>query len=125
VVRPKESAASKFSGVGLVRAEALMPKLRSQKTAEALARKANFGLASTTHETYKTAVNHLKRCQDETGVEMCLPFDQVKTLEFLGWMEARGLKSRSMSTYLSGVRGYHIASGFKDPFLRDPMVRLI
>ena len=58
-------------------------------------------------------------------MNMSLPFNQSKTLEFLGWMEARGLKSRSMSSYLSGVRSYHVASGFGDPFLRDPMVKLI
>ena len=56
---------------------------------------------------------------------MSLPFDSNKTLEFLGWMEARGLKSRTMSSYLSGVRAYHIACGYGDPFLRDPMVSLI
>ena len=56
---------------------------------------------------------------------MSLPFDDSKTFEFLGWMEARGLKSRSMSTYLSGIRALHIASGFKEPFLRNPMVKLI
>jgi site-specific recombinase XerC len=70
-------------------------------------------------------VNHLRKCEEETGVDMNLPFDRKKVMEFLGWMEARGLKSRSMSTYLSGVRAFHIASGYEDPFLRDPMVKLI
>ena len=105
--------------------EALMNRVRNQKTAEALAKKANYGLAASTHDSYNTAINHLKRCEEETGVSMSLPFDDKKTMEFLGWMEARGLKSRSMSTYLSGIRAYHIATGHKDPFVRDPMVKLI
>ena len=56
---------------------------------------------------------------------MSLPFDEEKTLEFVGWMEARGLKSGTMSAYLSGVRAYHIASGYSEPKLRLPMVKLI
>ena len=125
VLRPTATARQKFSGKGLVKAEALIPRLKSQRTAEALAKKANFGLSLNTHKSYQTAVNHLKKCEVETGVNMSLPFNPNKTLEFLGWMEARGLKSRTMSTYLSGVRSWHIACGYGDPFLRDPMVSLI
>ena len=108
-----------------MRPEALVSKVKCKETAEALARKANYGLASNTKESYRTAINHLRRCEEEIGVDMSLPFDDSKTFEFLGWMEARGLKSRSMSTYLSGIRALHIASGFKEPFLRNPMVKLI
>ena len=102
-----------------------MGRVKDAGTAEALARKANYGLTINTHESYKVAINHIRRCEEDVGVNMSLPFNQSKTLEFLGWMEARGLKSRSMSSYLSGVRSYHVASGFGDPFLRDPMVKLI
>ena len=115
----------KFSGEGLVRPEALVSKVKCKETAEALARKANYGMAASTKESYRTAINHLRRCEEESGVDMSLPFDDSKTFEFLGWMEARGLKSRSMSTYLSGIRALHIASGFTEPFLRNPMVKLI
>ena len=123
--RPKATVDGKFSSKGIVKAEALMTRVKDKKIAEALAKKANYGLAANTQESYKTAINHIKRCEEETGVSMSLPFDDKKTMEFLGWMEARGLRSRSMSTYLSGVRAYHIAAGFKDPFVRDPMVKLI
>ena len=125
VSRPKATLGGKFSEKGLVKPEALMTRVRHQKTAEALAKKANYGLAANTHDSYNTAINHLKRCEEETGVSMSLPFDDKKVMEFLGWMEARGLRSRSMSTYLSGIRAYHIAAGHKDPFVRDPMVKLI
>ena len=124
-MRPVAAPYGKFSERGLVKPEALLSKIRNARTAEALSKKANFGLSANTHESYKTAINHIRRCEEETLVDMSLPFDEKKTLEFLGWMEARGLKSRSMSTYISGVRAYHIASGYKDPFMRDPMVKLI
>ena len=56
---------------------------------------------------------------------MSLPFDLDKTLEFIGWMRTNKLMSSSMSTYLSGVRMYHIAVGFNEPCLRQPLVKLI
>ena len=106
-------------------ASVFVNKVKDFKTAEALASKANFGITTNTHKTYQTSIKHVAKCEEETGVSMTLPFNENKTLEFLGWMEARGLKSRSMSSYLSGVRAYHIAMGFHDPFLRNPMVKLI
>ena len=115
----------KFSGEGLVKPEALLYRVGSLRTAQALAKKANHGYASSTQESYQMAINHINRCEQEIGVNMSLPFDDKKTLEFVGWMEARGLKSMSMSTYLSGVRAYHVGSGYKDPFLRDPLVKRI
>ena len=56
---------------------------------------------------------------------MSLPFDMSKVLEFIGWMKARNLKSKTMSTYLSGVRMYHISMGHNEPGLRQPIVKLI
>ena len=93
--------------------------------AKALAGKANFGLAKKTWEVYQTALNHLERCRVETGMDMSLPFTKVKTLQLVGWMEARGLKSGTMATYLSGVRAIHIACCYEVPSLRDPLVNQI
>ena len=56
---------------------------------------------------------------------MTLPLNLDKTLEFIGWMMMRNLKSSTMSTYLSGIRMYHIAMGHNEPSLREPMVKLI
>jgi hypothetical protein len=102
-----------------------MVELGNETLALALSRKANFGLARNTWATYKTSVNHLGRCQNETGMNMNLPFDLKKTLTFVGWMEARGLKASTMSTYLSGLRMYHLATGVEIPCLREPLVQLI
>jgi hypothetical protein len=115
----------KYSGKGLVCAEALENRVKRKETARDLARLANFGLSSRTKETYQTTINHVGRCQEETGVDMTLPFTLDKTLEFIGWMRDRGLKSSTMSTYLSGVRMYHIAVGHHEPCLREPLVKLI
>jgi hypothetical protein len=56
---------------------------------------------------------------------MSLLFTLDRTLEFIGWMRVGGLKSSTMSTYLSGVRMYHIAVGHHEPCLREPLVKLI
>ena len=115
----------KFTDQGLVQESALTNRLKSEKSAKALAQLANFGLASRTWASYGSAVSNLKKCQEETGVDMALPFSPDKVLEFIAWMKARNLKSRTMSSYLSGVRMYHIASGFQEGVLREPIVKLI
>ena len=115
----------KFSTKGLINVEALTAKLGDTGMAEALAKKANFGLSKQTWATYKTTINHLETCQRETGADLTLPFDSEKTLKFVGWMEARGLKSGTMSSYLSGVRMFHLACLFDEPCLREPLVKLI
>ena len=104
---------------------ALQLRLRDKESAENLTKMANFGLARRTWSTYGSAVNNLNRCQEETGIDMSLPFDSNKVLEFIAWMKVKNLKSRSMSSYLSGVRMYHIASGFHEGVLREPLVKLI
>ena len=53
VKRPKATLEGKFSGMGIVQPEALMDRVGDQKTAEALARKANYGLTANTQESYK------------------------------------------------------------------------
>ena len=115
----------KFSEKGLVKVSALASRMKHRKSAEALTELANFGLARRTWATYESAINNLKRCQEETGVDMKLPFTPNKVLEFIAWMKTRKLKSRTMSSYLSGVRMYHLASGFPEGGLREPIVKLI
>ena len=100
-------------------------KVRYEETAVALTGKANFGLSVNTWKKYQTTINHIDQCRQDTGVDMDLPFNSSKTLEFVGWMEARGLKSNTMSSYLSGVRMYHITCGYNDPTLREPIVKMI
>ena len=124
-MRPSSSVDTKFSGRGLVQLSALQSRLRDSESAVALTTLANFGLANRTWASYGSAVNNLRRCEEETGIDMSLPFDSNKVLEFIAWMKARNLKSKSMSSYLSGIRMYHIASGFTEGVLREPLVKLI
>ena len=96
-----------------------------QGIADILAGMANFGLASNTWKSYTVIINHLGRCQEDTNHSMELPFNTAKMLTLVGWMIQRGLKSRSISSYISALRMYHIALGYNEPVLREPMVKLI
>ena len=96
-----------------------------QEISNILAGMANFGLASNTWKSYTVIINHLAKCEKDTRHSMDLPFDTAKMLTLVGWMVQRGLKSRSMSSYISALRMYHIALGYNEPVLREPMVKLI
>ena len=98
-MKPSSSVDPKFSGRGLVQLSALQSRLKDSKSAVALTTLANFGLANRTWATYGSAVNNLRRCEEETGIDMSLPFDPDKVLEFVAWMKARNLTSKSMSAY--------------------------
>ena len=115
----------KFSKLGLIHPSSIGHRGIDERMASVLAGMANFGLAKSTHDTYSVIRNHLGRCHDETGYDMELPFDTDKMLVLVGWMIHRGLKSSTMSTYISGLRMYHISLGYNEPVLREPIVKLI
>ena len=86
----------------------------------------NQSLALSTWSTYKTAENHLRRCEIETGVRMRFPMDDRMVLAFVGWLiSVRKVSSVSVSKYLSGLRMAHIKKGGMPPNLRPEMVSLI
>ena len=95
VIKPVPVSKDKFSGAGLVSAEALYEKLGNMEMAVALAKKANFGLSKQTHATYATTIKHIETCQRETGEDLSLPFNYVKTLKFVG----SRLKHKSYNYY--------------------------
>ena len=94
--------------------------------ASLLAKFANFGLAQSTWSCYKTVLNHLDRCENETGTDLSLPFNLHKTLTFVAWlMDERKVKASTIEKYLSGLRMIHLTEGTEIPCLREPMVKLI
>ena len=65
----------------------------------------------------------LRTCQDETGESLALPLDDTKVLTFVAWLLSRGLQSRTISTYLSGIRQVHLAKGITLPSLRPELIK--
>ena len=115
----------KFSKLGLVTPGALVRRGVEPGIANILAGVANFGLSANTWKSYECIMNNLIKCERETMQIMDLPFDGTKMLTFVCWMITRGLKGSSMSSYISALRMYHIAMGYNEPVLREPIVKLI
>ena len=112
----------KYSKLGLVTPAAMVGV--EQGIADILCGMANFGLSANTWKSYECIINNLARCEEVTGKSMQLPFESSKMLTFVGWMIERGLKASSMNAYISALRMYHLALGYSEPVLREPIVKL-
>ena len=90
---------------------------------EYLAAIANHSLSKKSWSAYTTAGNLLIKCQNETNTSMALPLDDEKVLTYVAWLFSRGLQSRTISTYLAGLRQIHLAQGILIPVLRPEIVK--
>ena len=54
---------------------------------------------------------------------MALPLDDEKVLTYVASLFSRGLQSRTISTYLAGLRQIHLAQGILIPVLRPEIVK--
>ena len=92
----------------------------------ALVSASNQSLALNTWSTYKTAENHLKRCEIDTGVRMRFPMDDRMILAFVGWLlTVRKVGAASVRQYLSGLRTIHLKNGYLPGNLRPELVKSI
>ena len=77
----------------MVKERTLIEKGLQPSAAKTLSTFANFGLSKSTWSSYQTVANHIKRCEEQTGKDLSLPFTLEKTLTFVAWMiEERNLK---------------------------------
>jgi hypothetical protein len=68
----------------------------------------------------------LKKCSLETKVNMELPLGQNKILTFMDWLaRVRGLKSKTIDSYLARIRQLHIVTGLSAPVFRSDLVKLV
>ena len=56
---------------------------------------------------------------------MKLPFSTKDSLNFIGWILSKNLKSKTANKYLSGIRQWHLCNGFDEPLLRSPLVKQV
>ena len=67
---PKPVTASwKYSKHGLFTKETFQTDNMSENEAQLLSDMANMGLSGSSHKVYKTAINHLKRCEIQKGIK--------------------------------------------------------
>ena len=96
------------------------------KYVEMLCGAANMALAENTKSQYRTAVNHIRRIEEDLNIDMSLPFTKAKTLNYVGYLlEDRKCSAKTVNQYLSGVRMLHLCRGFDVASLRPPIVNLI
>ena len=82
-----------------------------------------MGFSESSHKVYLTAINHLKRCENEKRVDLSLPFDIPKTLHYINYLlHDRNVKANRCEKYLSGIRMYHLTMVFDAPVLRPAIV---
>ena len=75
---------------------------------ESLSNAANMAISENTKSQYRTAVRHIERIETELGIDMSLPFDLGKTLNYVGFFfNDRKCSSKTVSQYLRGMRILH------------------
>ena len=94
--------------------------------AETLSNAANCGLSAQTWSSYRTAKNHLVRCQNDTKVLMTFPLKSEQVLVFISWLLfTRKVKAKTAEVYVSGLRCLHLINGHENPALRPGIVKLV
>ena len=84
-----------------------------------------MSLADKTKSTYNTALNNVKKCEKDLEVSLSFPWDDRKTLIFVGWLIKQDVKSGTIKSYLSGIQKSHIACGFKGLDNESPLIKEI
>ena len=87
---------------------------------------ANHSLAVNTHTSYKTAVNHIRRVEEDTGLQLTFPFSLTSTLTYIGYLlTVRKVSTVSINKYMSGLRMAHMQRGVFSPWIKPEIVKTI
>jgi len=117
---------SKYGRSGLCSGGALEGLNLPADVASNLAELANFGVADNTWGTYRTADKMRKRCQEETGQNLQLPWGQRETLIFVNWLDTvRKVSGGTINVYLAGIKTLHCMNGWPAPLLKDQLVKTV
>ena len=98
----------------------------SDRYALLLSGAANMAISENTKQQYRTAIKHINRIEEELKIDMSLPFDLGKTLNYVGFLlRDRGCCAKTVGQYLSGIRMLHLCKGLDIASLRPPIVNMI
>ena len=92
---------------------------------DVLQKTANLALADCTKKKYDTALNCVEKCELDTKENLSFPWDNRKTLIFVGYCIKKDLKAGSIKSYLSGVSKIHLALGYQKLDLTPPILKEI
>ena len=126
ICSPKAKEITKYSGSGSFSTNTFKKYGLPPSIVNALVASANHSLAAGTFKSYKTAENHILRCQTETNIKLRVPFGEKETILYIGWLiTSRKVSAATVEKYLSGIRFYHLKEGFNVPHLRPDIVKSI
>ena len=126
VIGPKTMIRGKYNAEGFARKEAMLDLGVHNKLAGPIAAAMNMGTSKATKDQYSTAIRHVDRVEKELGVNMHLPWDVTKTLNYVGFLlEVRKCSAKTVGCYLSGIRMWHLCNGFDQTCLRPDIVNLV
>ena len=125
---PKKAKHTKYSATvkGGYSAKAFKEYKLPTSIVNTLVKASNQSLAMSTWSCYKTAENHLKQCEKDTGVKIRFPMTDGMILAFVGWLiSVRKVSARSVDQYLSGLRVAHLKEGVLPRNLRPDIVKSV
>ena len=83
------------------------------------------GLSDSSWGKYRTALNHLKATERETGRDMSLPLREETVLWYVSFLSTtRDVTAKTTEGYLDGLKMIHLAMGIHIPSLKSPLVKL-
>ena len=116
----------KYNGEGFANEATLLGLGLHHSLAGPMARSMNMGTSKATKDQYMTAVKHIGRAEKELGIELNLPWNVGQTLNYVGFLlEKRNCSSKTVGSYLSGIRMLHLCNGQDPKCLRPDMVNLV
>ena len=116
---------TKYGSTGSCTANQLLGLQLPSATLASLAQLGNYGIATGTWSSYKTAQKMLDMCQKHTEHDMSLPLSTPSILAFIHWLTSvRGVKAGTIHCYLAGVRQLHIIRGLEPP-PRSELTKLV
>ena len=117
------SQRGKYSGQGSFKKVLFQDFDLPSEISDILTKTANMAIADKTKSTYNTALNNVKNCELELNESLSFPWDDRKTLLFIGWLVKRDVKTTTIRSYLSGVQKSHVACGFKGLDQDSPLIK--
>ena len=114
---------TKYNGTGLFKSSSLQDKNLPKEIEDVLVTTVNHAVSMNTKSVYNTGVNILNKCREEMGEEMNLPLSERDILIFVGFCAKRGNKTSTIRSYLSGIKKYHLAEGYRTFEYMTPLVK--
>ena len=83
----------------------------------------NCALAQSTWRAYSTAERAARRCEEEVGILLRMPWGEKEAIIFTWWLMKRNLASSTITQYFSGIRNAHKRSCLEPKGLDSTLVK--